>query len=97
MASPEGSGAATKVEKHEQVYVFKPGPYVIYPKDGWKGTLTSDVEAVKTGGKTKGLTGYRSLTEIHLFHRGADGEPHYWQRSIGTYFGAYAKKSQLKR
>ena len=76
--------------------MFYPGAYPVYPKNGWAGAPTEVIEAVKTGKKVRGLTGFCSTSTMHLFHRGEDGKEHYWQRSIGTIFGAYTDKAHLK-
>ncbi len=91
MANPEGGGAVQLPLRKEgvpEVYVFRAGAYAIYPEDGHKGAPTQDITAEKIGRKVKGLTGYRSLTQIHMYYEGRQ-----WQRSIGTLFGAFSAKA----
>jgi len=78
-----------KKEGVQEVFVFHAGAYAIYPEDGHKGAPTQDITAEKIGRKVKGLTGYRSLTQIHMYYQGRQ-----WQRSIGTAFGAYSSKAR---
>lgn len=89
MVGPEGGYA--KERNLQEVYVFYPGSYPIYPKDGYAGAPTSTIEAVKIGKKIHRLTGYRSLAPIHLFHRDKSGKDHYWQRSEGTTISSKTK------
>jgi len=92
MAGPEGRGQAVQLplrpENVQEIFVFPAGAYAIYPEEGHRGAPTQDITAEKIGRKVKGLTGYRSLTQIHMYYQGRQ-----WQRSIGTVFGAYSSQA----
>jgi hypothetical protein len=90
---PEGIQFPLRGEGLTHVYVFKPGSYPIYPKFGYgytgEPTELFVAEKIGKGIKIKGLTGYKSLTLIHLSHRGRDGNIYYQTLGRGTPFGAY--------
>lgn len=92
MANPEGGAVQLplRAEGIQEVFVFHAGAYAIYPEDGHRGAPTQDITAEKIGRKVKGLTGYRSLTQIYMYYQGRE-----WQRSIGTVFGAYSSKAHM--
>lgn len=86
-----------KEENLQEIYVFYPGAYPVYPKDGYPGAPTQVIQAEKIGRKVHGYGGFRALTTMHLFHRGADGVGHNWQRSVGTLFGAHSSKVHKRK
>lgn len=96
MAGPEGGLRGVQLplrtESLQKVYKFYPSVHPIYPEDGYAGAPTEVIVAEKIKRKIHGLTGYRSLTEVHLYHN-----QHHWQRSVGTVFGAYADKAHERK
>ena len=81
----------------QEVYKFYPGNYPIFPEQGFAGQPTKLIIAERISKKIHRLTGYRSLTTIHLYHKTFFGREYSWQRSVGTVFGAYAEKAHKEK
>ena len=95
MARPEGGLRGVQLplrtENLRKVYEINPSVFPIYPEYGSAGAPTELIVAEKIGRRVHGYTGFRSLTEMHLYHNN-----HHWQRSVGTVFGAPADKAHEK-
>jgi len=95
MAGPEGGYPGVQLPLRRdilrKVYEIYPSVYPIYPEKGYAGAPTEVIVAEKIGRRVHGYTGFRSLTEVHLYH-----DKHHWQRSVGTVFGAPSDKAHEK-